>query len=444
MPRPSHSPEHPRASSEDGFILIELIIAAFLLALISTSVYFGIGAASRGSGNDRNRSIAVNLAQQDQDRMKAMKATDVAGYSNSSPTTLAGVQYTVASRGVWISDSSGTITCTSGSATANYIKTTSTVTWTNMGALKPVVLSSIIAPSTGATTSSQGVLAIQLQDQGANAVSGIPVTLGSPANMSDTTDSQGCVVFTGVAAGSYTASWSSSGYVDTSGATSVQKTVNVVAGATTTNTFNFAAAGSIAVTFNTKVGAAAQQAAQANVLTVSHPNLPAPGTLEWDPTGGLQTTINATNLFPFTSAYGVYAGDCTSNDPTTYTSNYYTSNPGAVTVAPGNSYAVNVRVPAINLAITRSGSAYTTAHVVVKTTDSGCTGTYTQSGGLTSSGGVAVLPNPGFPFGHYSACADDGTRKVTNASVNNTTAAGTAAIPLAIPTSGFSNLGVCS
>ena len=100
------------------------------------------------------------------------------------------------------------------------------------------------------------------------------------------------------------------------------------------------------------------RAAQAQSLTVAHNNLPAPGTRTWDPTGAGQTSIAATSLFPFTSGYGVYAGMCAANDPTLYIANYYTTNPGLVTVSPGGAHTVTIREPALNIRTRRNGTNY--------------------------------------------------------------------------------------
>jgi type II secretory pathway pseudopilin PulG len=425
-----------RFAGSDGFMIVELLVAASVLGVIGMGLFVCIAGSSHGSANNRNRSIAASLAQQDQERMRTMKATALAGYKATRTITVAGVQYTVASAGQWTSDSSGVISCTSGSAKANYLRTTSTVTWAAMGGLKPIVLTSLVAPPPGSFATNQGALAVQIVDQSSNPVRGVPVTLGSPANKSDSTDSDGCAVFAGIAAGAYAVSFSSSGYVDPSGANSVSRSVTVVAQTTTTASFLYGQAGSIAVGFDTKIGAGTPQPVTATSLTVSHSGIPAPGT-RVSTAAPASATITATNLYPFTSGYGVYAGSCAANDPTAYNPGYYSSNPGLVTVAPGISYAVTVRQPAISIAVTRGGSPYGNAHVVVKTTAAGCAETYPAQ--YTNAQGA--LPSPAFPFGTYSVCADDGSKKVTNSNVQNTSAAGTATVALAI--TGSSSAGVC-
>ena len=413
-------------------MLVELLMAALLVALVSVGVFVAIVGSTKGAANDRHRSIAAALASQDQERMRAFKATDLSNYRQSRPVTVAGTTYTVDSRGQWVSDSSGLLSCSSGSSQANYLHITSTVTWPSMGALKPIAVRSLVAPPSGSVAANQGSLAIKITDQANNPLSGISLSLGSPANLGDSTDSSGCAVFGGVDAGNYTLSFSQAGYVDTGGNNSVSKTESVTASTTTTDNILYAQAGAIAVSFNTKVGTNPVTAAQAETVTVAHNNLPAPGLRTFDPGGAAVNTINATSLFPFTSGYGVYGGSCAANDPTLYDPNYYLTNPGLVTVAPGGSYAVTVREPAIRIRTLKNGVATAGAHVIVKVTSSGCTETYPAQ---TSNSSFA-LPAPDFPFGTYQVCADlpvtattwpfaTTTRRRTVTGIANTSPAGT-------------------
>ena len=165
-------------------------------------------------------------------------------------------------------------------------------------------------------------------------------------------------------------------------------------------------------------------------MTVEDPGLPAPGRRVFSASSP-QSTLSANTLFPFTSGYGVYAGSCASDDPTNYA-----QNPSLVTPGPGAGVAVTVREPAINIAVTRGGAPLSGAHVVIKSTASGCT-----EGGAATTNAQGALANPGFPFGPYSVCADDGLRTVT-ATVQNTSPAGTATVPLGVPTTGTG--GVCT
>src|ERR1700736_6621892 len=115
-----------RTRAQDGFSMIEVVMSAFLLTLLATGLYAGFNGASAASGNNRSRTIAAALAQQDQERLRAFKSTDLGNLHTPQTITMAGVAYTVASDADWVSDSSGTLSCTNASGQANYLKITST------------------------------------------------------------------------------------------------------------------------------------------------------------------------------------------------------------------------------------------------------------------------------------------------------------------------------
>jgi hypothetical protein len=167
---------------------------------------------------------------------------------------------------------------------------------------------------------------------------------------------------------------------------------------------------------------------------VAHPNLPGLGVRTFTASSP-QSSLSASSLFPFTSAYGVYAGGCSAANPTLYDPNYFAKYPGLVSVAPGGQYSVSVWEPALNLAVTRGGSAVSGAHLRV--TPANCSDVYP----VVTTNSQGNLANPGYPFGSYTVCADDGTRRFVATNVANTAVGGTPLIPLAIPTSGAT--GVC-
>ena len=420
---------------EAGFGLIEVIVSASLLAVIALGIFATIDRTGAVSASNRSRAIAADLAEQDQERMRAFKATDLTNYNGTRTVTVAKVAYTVRSSASWVADKSGTESCTNNSSQADYLKITSTVSWPAQLAERPVTMASVVAPPAGGLGPNRGNLVVQLMDEADRPLVGIPVGL-TPTGTSLLTNSEGCAFFGYIAAGSYQATFSQAGWVDPAGNGNVSLNASVTPGTTTTLTDRYASAAQIAVGFDTKVGAAAAKPAQAQSVTVANPGLPVPGTRITAP-GSLQSVITSSNLFPFTTGYGVYAGSCPSADPTTYDPAYWSKYPGYVTTTPGAARAVTVREPALNLLATRSGSPLGGAHVIVRATGAGCTEAWTQS---TNAQGK--LPSPGMPYGTFTACADDGVRSVTRLNIANTNPAGTASVPLVVPTAGARS--VCS
>ena len=436
----------PRVSAraEDGIMLVELLMASVLVALVSVGVFTAIVGSSRGSANDRHRSIAAALAQQDQERMRAFKATDLSNYRASRPVAVAGTTYTVVSRGQWVSDSSGVLSCSSGSSQANYMHITSTVSWPSMGSLKPIAVRSLVAPPAGSFSSTTGALAVKITDQANNPVSGLGLALS--AGINDSTDSSGCAVFGGVTAGNYTLSYSQPGYVDTGGTNAISQTVSVTASATTTDNALYAQAGSIATSFDTKVGASPAQAAQSQYLTVAHNDMPAPGRRTFDPPGGGQTTISATSLFPFTSGYGVYAGNCAANDPTLYDANYYTQ-PGPGDRRAGRQLRRHGARPGDQDPHPPQRRQHR-RDVHAREADIGrlhrdLRGPDQRRVVRPAGTGAPVRHLPGVLGLRFQTSAIT-TRRRTVTGIANTSAAGTAVTDIDVPTSGSSSLGQCT
>jgi hypothetical protein len=416
-------------------MLIEVLVTATVIAAVGLGLLLGLEGASRGSGNSKHRSVAASLAQQDQDRMRSFKATDLSNYDEKRSITVAGVAYTINSSGSWVSDASGAISCTNASSRANYLKISSVVRWPGMRT-KPVTLESLVAPPPGSFNASQGNVVVRLLDQSNSPVGGVPVTISAPSSPTRTTEPDGCVVFAGVPAGGYDLSYSLSGYVDPSGRNNVtDQPVTAFASTTKTYDLQYARAGSITVSFDTKVGSNPPQASAARSVTVQHSGMPQ-GSRTITPANGPHSAIQADSLFPFESAYSVYAGACPDGaDPSIYDQTYYDSNPGHVLVTPGTGQSVTVRQPALNIAVTRGGTPIQNAHVVVRSEVPDCATSYDLAAATDAQG---ALRAPGFPFGKYTICADDGNHRTVVTGVNNTSPAGTSTISMPITNSGQS------
>ena len=68
-------------------MLIEVMVGALILAITTTAILSGIDGAQKTGGRNKARSVAAALAEQDQERMRAMP---VASFSPTSPRRTAG------------------------------------------------------------------------------------------------------------------------------------------------------------------------------------------------------------------------------------------------------------------------------------------------------------------------------------------------------------------
>ncbi len=167
-------------TSEDGWALMEAIVSAAVLLL----VVMGILAAmtqSRAPPAPTRRTAAATLAEEDQERLRGMATADVDAMAlDPRKVTVAGVEYTVASRAEWVRDATGeTVSCASQQGQSSYLRITSTVTSPATGAaVKPIVLSSLVAPRAGA--SAQGTLAVKVMNAAGEPVMNLPVHAAGP------------------------------------------------------------------------------------------------------------------------------------------------------------------------------------------------------------------------------------------------------------------------
>jgi Tfp pilus assembly protein PilE len=429
-------------SNQSGFALIEVIASAAVLGLVTIAVYGGYNATLGSSGRERARAVAASLAEQDQERLRSFRPTDLATYAAPprivKVPAVTGPSYTIESTVDWISDTAnGVASCTSDANLEDYLRITSKVTSAIVGdAIKPVVQRSLVAPPVGTFRQGLGSLVVRVSGKGTLPIQNLPVTIqkGSGTPITRNTNSFGCAVFRYVPIGSYSVRYNEPGYVDQSGATSVvssgtvsEGTLNVVPvtydrGATVTATFDTQHRG----TTCTPPGCPASKGMG---ITLESADIPATSRRTF-PTGGTnqsvaQDSITTALLYPFNSAYGVYSGFCTDASPQKM------APPVALGLAkspngldPGQSFPILLRQPALNIRVINGSVAGVPVPIMGKRitaqpkTGDCATGLkyqmvgYTGTGALDLNAGWASKSStpydPGLPYGQYDVCVDNG------------------------------------
>jgi Tfp pilus assembly protein PilV len=403
--------EHLRAD-EAGFGLIEVIVSALLVVLVSSGVYLGLDAASATSGINKHRSVATYIAQEDQDRMRAMAVTELSNYRETSSQTVGNVTYAINSAASWITDGTGAASCTSGSAQANYLRISSIVTWPGM-TIKPVSIESMVAPPSGSFGTNQGSLAVQVRDRNGAGVPGVAVSLTGPQAYTDTTNNQACVLWGYLSVGSYTVALSKAGYVDGQGVAQPSKPIGVVGEATTTLAFDYDAGGQAQAVYQTLTGAGGTPIAANGTsfaLVTSHQPVPLGPYGDGQP----HASFPSTPVFPYSDPYAAYAGSCAGADP-----NAYGQPQQFVTVAPGGVTSVTLREPPIDLRVIYNGAPEAGATVKLTATGSGCSAVTART-----TGSDGYLTDRAFPYGPYNVCVQDAAGRKKTGTVSNTVATG--------------------
>jgi prepilin-type N-terminal cleavage/methylation domain-containing protein len=414
---------------ESGFTLIEVVVSAALLAVVTAGVYAGIDGPTKISGQAKERAAASNLAQADQERMRAMRFADLQNYAPTPATqTIDGTKYTIASRADWVDDSDAANACTVPNNQGDYLKLSSTVSWAGGGAGNPAVITSLLAPPVNDSTNGTGNIVVTLTDQANAPVANIPVTISGRTNATKSTDANGCAVFTNVLAGNYTATLNSAGYVDNQNAQAVTMQAGVSAGSTIQLQHSYAKAGQVTVNFVASDGTTPVSWTKASVGSGA---LLSPKVL----TSGVGVTSLNTGktLYPSTSgSYVGWAGGCA--DPGSPYNQTATPTP----LAPNGISSVNVILPILTLKVPTTGLP-SAPRIVVKPSDPSCTDTFTVPAATV----VGTSPNQQYqwtmrlPRAKYSLCADLLSNRTQNPfTISNQAQAGTTA-QLGVTTNGF-------
>jgi type II secretory pathway pseudopilin PulG len=428
------------ARSESGFAIIEAVVSAAVLAIVALAVLSGIDAASSSTGRERARAVAASLAEQDQERLRAMTVNQLSGLNATRDVPIDGATYKVRSKAAWITDDTGgTPACGNSSKNNEYLHITSTVTSSYVGVTVPAVeIDSLAAPS-AEYSSTHGILGVKVVNRNAVGVPGITVSAASTdpayAPPSQVTDANGCVIFRQIPVATYTITLDQGGYVGTDLAQLTQVSQKATPGNVTFKTIEYDIATTARVTVKTTPPGAAttQQATKAANISLS--NAKVTGLVKTYTNPAPANPLDIKPLFPFKStSYGFFTGSCAYESPDKYTASYFGTNPGSLLMDPTLSQpqAVTVIQPPFNLRVTRNSSSTTSiANLAVyaklnkSVASDTCTepqvqmavtswpspvGTWGAAPGSVTTGWIEQAGagfDPGMPYGNYTICVKD-------------------------------------
>lgn len=419
---------------EGGFVLIEIVTSAAILAIVAGAVLTLLQATGRTTADQRRHSAAYAIAQEDQARLRSMRLSALNRLSETTPVTLDGTKFTVESSGVFVNNSSGTdSSCAAGNTSADYVKVTSKVSWEGMGNRPAPTIQSIVAPSTGSLDPNRGILIVTAKNAAGGALSGLGLSGSGAGTFSSSTDSTGCAHFADLPAGSYTVTPSGAGMVDKNGNAAGTKghSTSVTAGGTNTLSLEYDQAATLPVQFQYRVGSTSTfKAAKLDAVYPFHSNM-TPAKAYWSPSKARVLSISATPIFPFTTPVSVWGGACSANNPGAG------AGQASLTLSPGATAPLQtVQVPALELTVKKGSSALSGATITIEDDNCEVEGkqfirTYvSESQGHQSSSASSTEPEYGVPYSSsYDICAtanwsgQDHRLRETNISVKSLTSA---------------------
>jgi Tfp pilus assembly protein PilV len=411
----------PDPRSQRGDTLIEVVISAMLLAVIVVGTLTGLNSANRATSEDRARSQADVLAQQEEEQFRSLPVLKLSELSVTHEPVVhevsaSGTKYLISSTAKYISDATATSSCNASTPNANYIQTSSEVTWKPLGSGKPVIESSIISPPPDAA------IIARVTDAAGEPVPGMNVVSSGPTDLSTTTSADGCAILA-VLPGEYKLNVFKPGYVDQNGhENSDEDSVSnspfyVTAEETVKVPFEFDRAGTLEVSFQDPSNPTGP-APEGDTFVIANTGMN-PSFKPFGVVGTYGHTISSgAKVFPFTTKYSVYAGTCELDNP--HVVNSANGEPPTVSVVGGTIATQTVAMPPVNIAVwtgtpSAQGSQLVGATGIV--TDTGC---HTERSFATATGGT--LPRPNLPFGKYTMCVESSGKKWEHAFENSTTA----------------------
>jgi len=305
-------------SNERGMTLIELMIATLVFAMISSGTMVALGGALNLNRNDRNRSIAANLAAARMDELRTTAFEKIVIGQETDTKLVDLVEYELTTDTEWSSINATTSSCDAPNASTSaggprVLRATVIVEWGNMSGVKPVKSQTLIAPPLGTYDPMTGHISVKVVDRLGVGAGGHDVTITKSTGGSETltTTNEGCAFFEGLVPGNYTVALNTPGHVDVSLVPNPSTTAAVTAGFATNLTFQYDEAGSLQLTLAGEDGYPVPTGIEAAIYSAA---LKAPGTTKVYANSGSALTI--TGLFPFTpDGYNTWGGACQDADP---------------------------------------------------------------------------------------------------------------------------------
>ena len=419
LPPSSASRRSVCAGAQAGFTLIEVMASALIVVLISVAVAQGLISGAHLSGYQQHKTQADEVAQRDQERLRGMssKQMDDLSTPQTYSVALGGTTYTVTSTANLLSSGGTTACTTAGGGAVAYYRTVSTVNWSAVNGGQSVTEDSVITPPIS------GSLLVPVNTETGATLPGATVTATgtSPSHdqESGTTDSNGCVIMTGLKPDTYNITVTSPGYVAYNGNSTLSDTATVTASGTARPTNSpevMGQAGSVATTFSTIAYPTDTSTTPTTIAGQYATNLSdfgSGGTVSMSAyetssaSATWATGFTTPTLFPFyfsgppgnyTNNYGVWAGGCLQERPPT---GYDTT-----TVNPGVNSSMTAQEPGLILTVSYNSGGSTTRVLpadakvyFASTSGTTCTDTWTEPirpTGATSTNGV--LAYPGIPY----------------------------------------------
>ncbi|MCZ7536380.1 MAG: prepilin-type N-terminal cleavage/methylation domain-containing protein [Acidimicrobiia bacterium] len=389
-----------RARSADarGFTILEMVMALSLFGIIMLGIATTVDSGLNLTRNNRNRSVAANLAAQEMDLVRTSNFVTLA--PASTVQEVGDVPYTVNRELTWVPKSASNGPCDGSGGSPQLLRVRVSVTWPSMRGVTPVVSDSAMTPPVGAYDPNTGHIAVKVLDRDAAPSFGSSVTATGPETRTLPTNSDGCAFFAYLTPGTYTVSLNTTGYVDRQGSPVPNQVVGVSVGVTSSAQFDYDQSSSLALTLVPDAGGVVP----ADIPVTLGNTIFLPVGTKLVPGSGDNRTLS--DLFPAADGYEAWTGGCADADPQGERPGgegpYW---PGALRTAPfamtpGGTETGSVTLRSIEIEVDDGFGAPVTGATVVATHDADevCASGATHTLGVTDLDGELTA---GLPYGAW-------------------------------------------
>ncbi|WP_168929343.1 prepilin-type N-terminal cleavage/methylation domain-containing protein [Nocardioides sp. GY 10113] len=401
--------------ADDGFTLIEVIVAFALFMVLLGSSTVVLAATQDSTRDNSRRTAAINLAARElaitADTFNSLlrgpeevavnqvlNPDQLPGGTPGEPLVIDNVPYTVKRTAQWAAvGSAASSTCDDGtSSELAYLRVRVEVTWPG-GEDHPVRMTTLMTPLKGTYSSTDGHIGLKVIDRDGVPRAGQSVTISGPSGTrTASTAEDGCVLFAYVSPGTYTVTLNTSGYVDIAGAVSSSRTVTVTAGQLWRGSVSYDRAARMAVHFTTAPGYALPRANDLPLMFTT-----SAGSVERTGSGNNRTV---SDLWPYASGYEIWAGHCLDNDP----ANLGEARAPVAVSDPGTTTSIEVALAPLTVSWGGAGAITAVSNPSIDNPQSPCAATTVDLG--TPSGGVLATS---LPYGRWTIKAGSASKDVT-------------------------------
>jgi type II secretory pathway pseudopilin PulG len=337
-----------RRAGDDGFSLIEAVVALSILAGVAAAFTLTTNLTLQVTRDVRLRQQATHLLERELEIARnqfkhadtigqaavvasgtATNANPLPGGTVGQPLDIDGRTFTVVRTNTVQVNGEGQSAC-DGGALVDYltIAVGVRVTWSDSGRSKHVDGQTLLTPVKG-VEGDVGYLAAKLTNAAGGSTGFVPVTATGPGGTQvRSTAGDGCAVFLFDDPGTYTLSVDQPGYVNAEGIQAVGKTAALELGKLKVLPFSYEQAAEVTVAYETAPGHVLPSPLPG--ITAFNSGLAAPGELHAAASGSAAVL---SGLWPFPDGYSIWAGTCDQSNPAMNSAGH--PRPTSVPLGPG-------------------------------------------------------------------------------------------------------------